>query len=309
MSSLTRAISPLNAIQSATALRPIFPLTGEQHVYSPTPDSKTTIAYEDTGEIGVNDQNVPVLFFIPGMGEFRQTYRFVAPEFYRDDYRVICMDLRGQGHSSADFESYTLEDIVIDISSVLKHAEVKSRIVFIGNSISGAAITIFAAKYPDKVHGLILINPILREMPGDKIIRPLSTVVLTSIWGPTAWLSYWRTLFTAPDHKPGDFEIYAAALKTNLKEEGRITALKGFGQASRILSWKCILRVSAPVLAIYGGNDPEYPNVVAEAEITKQRFANAKSFYSVVLEGLGHYPHVENPQKVINLIEEFLEEN
>ncbi|CAG8570626.1 10825_t:CDS:2 [Ambispora gerdemannii] len=302
-SSSERAISQLSVEQSANAFRSIFPLTATQFVASPTPDAASYIAYEDTGDIG---ENLPVLFFVPGMGELRQTYRFIAPHFNREGHRVLCMDLRGAGQSTANFTNYTPEDVVTDMIRVLDHAQIKSPIVIIGNSLAGASANIFASKYPEKVQNIILINGIVRDMPADKFFRPASRLLFLPIWGTTVWLTYWHTLFPDPSQKPADFEIYATALKKNLYESGRLYALKMYAQATKEPAWECATQVTCPVLTIYGSKDPDYPDPAGEPEIVRPRYAKAKSFKSVVLDGLGHYPHVEDPQKVIKLISEFL---
>ena len=63
-----------------------------------------TIAFDDTGGDG------PLVVMLPGAGDVRAEYRFVAPALAASDARVVTMDLRGHGESSADWPSYGMVD-------------------------------------------------------------------------------------------------------------------------------------------------------------------------------------------------------
>ena len=57
------------------------------------------IAYDVAGD-------GPLVVLVPGMGDLRATYRFLAPALREAGYRVACTDLRGHGDSDATFTSY-----------------------------------------------------------------------------------------------------------------------------------------------------------------------------------------------------------
>jgi len=52
----------------------------------------------------------PLLVLVPGMGDLRAKYRFVAPALRQAGYRVACTDLRGHGDSDTTFASYGDEE-------------------------------------------------------------------------------------------------------------------------------------------------------------------------------------------------------
>jgi len=52
----------------------------------------------------------PLVVLVPGMGDLRAGYRFLAPALREAGYRVACTDLRGQGDSDATFPSYGDEE-------------------------------------------------------------------------------------------------------------------------------------------------------------------------------------------------------
>jgi alpha-beta hydrolase superfamily lysophospholipase len=67
----------------------------------------TTYLARPEGRIGydVGGQG-PLVVLVPGMGDLRRAYRFLAPGLREAGYRVACTDLRGHGDSDATFSSY-----------------------------------------------------------------------------------------------------------------------------------------------------------------------------------------------------------
>ncbi|KAJ3086812.1 hypothetical protein HK100_008566, partial [Physocladia obscura] len=68
------------------------------------------IAFEDSGK----SASGKTFYCLPGMGDFRHTFRFLAPRLVASGHRVICQDLRGVGDSSTTFKSFTIEDCARD---------------------------------------------------------------------------------------------------------------------------------------------------------------------------------------------------
>ncbi|WP_017725851.1 alpha/beta fold hydrolase [Halalkalibacterium ligniniphilum] len=59
------------------------------------------IAFEDTGGKG------PLVICVPGLGDLRQEYRFLAPQLFDAGFRVVTMGLRGHGESSVGWSDYS----------------------------------------------------------------------------------------------------------------------------------------------------------------------------------------------------------
>src|SRR5258708_8045411 len=57
------------------------------------------LAYDDTG-------TGPLVVCLPGLGDLRASYRFLAPRLVAAGYRVVPMDLRGLGESSTGWPDY-----------------------------------------------------------------------------------------------------------------------------------------------------------------------------------------------------------
>src|SRR5580700_4976051 len=117
-----------------------------------------SIAYDDSGGSG------PVVICVPGMGDMRQQFRFLAPSLRSAGYRVVTMDLRGMGESSVDWPGYSAAAVGSDIVALIAHLGAPHAFV-IGNSMAGAAAVWAAAQIPGRIGGIVLIDPFVRDIP------------------------------------------------------------------------------------------------------------------------------------------------
>jgi pimeloyl-ACP methyl ester carboxylesterase len=71
------------------------------------------VAYDDHG-------NGSLIVLVPGMGDLRGAYRFLAPALWDAGYRVACTDLRGHGDSDATFGSYGDVETAGDVIALIE---------------------------------------------------------------------------------------------------------------------------------------------------------------------------------------------
>ena len=252
-----------------------------------------TIAYDDSDGDGE-----PVIM-LPGMGTLRSEYRHLAPELAAAGYRVVTADLRGHGESSVNWPDYTLPAAGQDILALIDQLHVGPANV-ISTSFSPGAAVWAAAERPDAIRSLILISPFLRDAPPGFVKGLLQSAVLHGPWKVMAWGMFYKSLY--PTRKPDDFDAYLAKLKANLREPGRFDALVGMASAPKTDAEERLVLVKAPVLIMMGSKDPDWPDPRAEA----QAVAQALSAEMFLVEGAGHYPYTEMPEKVTPVILEFL---
>ena len=62
----------------------------------------------------------PLVVLVPGMGELRSTYRFLAPALIGAGYRVVATDLRGHGDSDTTFASYGDVETATDVRALIE---------------------------------------------------------------------------------------------------------------------------------------------------------------------------------------------
>lgn len=63
--------------------------------------------------------------------------------------------------------------------------------------------------------------------------------------------------------------------------------------------------VKCPVLLIFGEKDPDFSNPLEEAHEVSKSLSSTRTKYEII-SGVGHYPHVEEPGLVLQMITDFL---
>lgn len=86
-------------------------------------------------------------------------YLSVAPALAQHA-RVLLYDMRGHGRSEQPPTGYTMDDMVADLAAILDASGLAATpVVLVGNSFGGQIALRAAARHPDRVRGLVLIDP------------------------------------------------------------------------------------------------------------------------------------------------------
>jgi pimeloyl-ACP methyl ester carboxylesterase len=249
------------------------------------------LAYDDEG-------TGPLVVALPSMGDGRAEFRFIRPILVKAGYRFVAVDPRGLGESSTEGSDFSVAGIGRDLIALLEGLDAGPAIL-IGESMSAGASVFAAAERPDLVSALVLMGPFVRSEP-SLAKKLLYGLLFSGPWGAAAWKSYYRSLY--PGKKVADFEDYLAALGRNLREPGRLRALRLMLYASKGESERRLPRVKAPSLVIMGEKDPDFRNPAAEAAWVAQALSGTWK----MMPGAGHYPQAEYPEETAALILEFL---
>jgi pimeloyl-ACP methyl ester carboxylesterase len=262
------------------------------------------IAYESTGD-------GPLIVLSPGIGDLRQSYRFLAPLLVDAGHQVVTADLRGHGDSTTGWSSISRADVAGDLVALVRHLGRPA--VLVGQSLSGGAATIAAAEAPDSICAVVELNPFTRVPKTDlrAMLRvPLyrrgallmaGTVALRSL---PMWLRY---LDVAYPTKPADWSVYRAALQAKLSEPGRMQQFLKTMATNGSDAQAALPRVTRPTLIVMGTADPDFPDPRAEGEAVIDALPHGIGSLRVV-EGGGHYLHAERPDDVAAAIISFLAE-
>lgn len=101
-------------------------------------------------------EGVPVLF-IHGFSHHRHVWDELIDEL-PDAHRAITYDLRGHGDSPWSIErDYQVDDHAADVGRVLDQLSLE-RAILVGHSLGGLAAIRFAARHPDRVLALVLVD-------------------------------------------------------------------------------------------------------------------------------------------------------
>ncbi len=114
------------------------------------------IAYDDTGGNG------PLILAIPGMGDLRSEYRLLRPALQNDGYRVVTMDVRGFGETTARWNDYSAHAVGRDALALLDHLDAGPAVI-LGNSFAAGSALWAAHDAPARVRGVVLLGPIVRD--------------------------------------------------------------------------------------------------------------------------------------------------
>ncbi len=262
-----------------------------------------TLAYEVTG-------SGPLVVLAHGMGDSRDSYRFVAPQLVSAGYRVASVDLRGCGESSADWPTYTRTDVAGDLVALVRH--LGSQAVLVGHSFSGGAVTIAAAQWPELVTGIIELGPFTRtqsiSLGGLRVKRyrtGMTRLVMTGVLGSVRWWhAYLDVAF--PGRKPADWADQLRRNKATLSEPGRMKAMQRMATSAPLDAGAQLANVRCPALIVVGSLDPDWADPRAEAEAVVAAMPTGLAELGVI-DGAGHYPHTQFPDETVALLLPFLE--
>ncbi|MFG2113777.1 alpha/beta fold hydrolase [Streptomyces sp. NPDC048718] len=267
-----------------------------------TVDGGGTLAYDIAG-------SGPLIVLAHGMGDSREAYRAVMPRLVAAGYRVAAVDLRGCGESSVDWPAWTRTDIAGDLLALVRH--LGGPAVLVGHSVSGGAATIAAAQDPSLITAVVEIAPFTREQSmclGDLrvtryrqgMLRLLGAALFGSL---PMWRRYLEVAY--PGTKPAHWAERLDLIERRLNEPGRMKALRNMGKSAPTDAGAQLGNVRCPVLVLEGTLDPDWADPHAEGTAIVADLPAGLGRLEMI-EGAGHYPHDQFPDRVVSLVLDFL---
>jgi pimeloyl-ACP methyl ester carboxylesterase len=99
----------------------------------------------------------PTVVLEPGAGEMSSNLGWIAPAVARDT-RVCVYDRAGRGWSEPASTAQDGAQIATDLHTLLQRGHVPGPYVLAGHSFGGLYVLTFAARYPDEVAGMVLVD-------------------------------------------------------------------------------------------------------------------------------------------------------
>ncbi|MGA5302731.1 alpha/beta fold hydrolase [Nucisporomicrobium flavum] len=240
-----------------------------------------SLAYDDTG-------SGPLVVCLPGIGDNRQSYRHLTPLLTAAGHRVVTLDPRGQGESDAVWPDYSPDATADDVLALLRHLDAGPALL-LANSYTAASAVRVAAVAPEAVSGLVLTGPFVRVMPRPNAFLRLA-VAAVGRFRPL-WMAYWASSFKA--RRPADFAAARRRLAAQMAEPGRMAALRAQFSGDKSACEALLGDVHVPALVVMGTKDADFPDPAAEAQLIADRLHGTV----MMIEGGGHYPHAEFPER------------
>ena len=263
------------------------------------------IAYRTGGE-------GPVVLLIHGMAGSSSTWLPVLDELGRH-VTYLAPDLPGHGRSDKPRGDYSLgaqASILRDLLVTLGH----QRATIVGQSLGGGIAMQLAYQYPERCERLVLVcagglgdevMPILRGLtaPGLEYVLPIAfqPFIRSSVETVTGWFG---KIGLRP--APATVEMWRAY--TSLIDSDTRTAflhtlrsvvdVKGQRVSARD---RLYLTEQMATLIVWGEEDPIIP--VSHAHDAHAAMVGSRL---EVMEGLGHFPHCENPKEFARILLDFI---
>lgn len=262
------------------------------------------VAYRDAGD-------GETVLLIHGMAGSSDTWRAMIPQLARK-YRVVAPDLLGHGQSDKPRGDYSLGAFAVWLRDLLDELGV-TRATIVGQSLGGGVAMQFVYQHPDYCHRLVLISSgglgpdvgwtlRLLSAPGAELILPI--IAPSPVLRVGNKLRSWFT--SAGIQSPRGAEIWSAysSLADSQTRQAFLRTLRSVvdyrGQAVSALN-RLHLTSELPTMAIWGNQDQIIPVAHAYAAHAARPGSRLE-----VLEGVGHFPQVERPTEVVDLIDDFI---
>jgi pimeloyl-ACP methyl ester carboxylesterase len=255
----------------------------------------------------------PLVLLIHGMAGSATTWKQVMPAL-SERFTVLAPDLFGHGESDKTKGDYSLGAMASVLRDLIVALGFK-RATVVGQSYGGGIAMQLAYQYPERCERLVLVNagglgaevnPLLRllTLPGSEAVLlvacapPVRRVVETigrlalrkRLEGATVIPELWRSYSSL-----GNVEARRAFLRT-------LRAVIDPRGQSVSANDKLYLAAGMPTLIIWGDEDRVIP-----VEHAYAAHAVIPGSWLEIIEGVGHYPHCEAPERFVTALTEFIE--
>ena len=220
-------------------------------------------------------------------------------EFFKSRYRIITYDHRGQGKSSVTNGGYDMDQLFLDAVALIENLHL-GKVHFVGLSMGGFVGLRLAARRPDLLHTLILMETSAQKESG--VFKYSMLVTLVKMFGvkivtrPVMKIMYGEK-FLRDKSRIEEKKFWINELHKNSKKV--IAAVNGIIRRKGVEDE--MKNIACPVLVIVGTQDKAA--IPARAEFIHKVIPNSKLRY---IEGAGHSSSIEEPEQVNRCIDEFL---
>ena len=207
----------------------------------------------------------------------------------RRSRRAIAFDFRGHGRSDAPKNGdYTIAGMAADIATAVDSLGL-DRFVLVGHSMGGGAALVYAGMHPERVPGLMLIDPI---GDGKQIPAAEAASFLTGLESDydNASQAYWTSI-AGPD------SAIRERLLSDLKSTPKATVIRVLREVMKFDPDPSLARYSRPKLSI----------VTPHNDMAFSLHRLGQGFPHQVVEGTGHWIQLDRPDVVNQSLDDFLE--
>jgi pimeloyl-ACP methyl ester carboxylesterase len=260
------------------------------------------MAFADIGDVRLfytdEGSGDPPMLFVHGYTCDSHDWSWQIPHFSAE-HRVIAVDLRGHGRSSAPDHGYDPATFAEDVARLLRQIGCNS-VIAVGHSMGGLVVSALAVEHPEMVEALVAVDAaylipdsttdgIAPMLAGLELADPVQVVqtLLGSSDTPDSpsFLRTWhlRRIAGVPPH------VLAKTLLMLAADSGVAPSLAA--------SQPYLARRRCPVLSLYA--DP------SRIPVETALFSDPRS-KAISWEGTGHWLHQERPDEFNRLLDTWL---
>lgn len=260
----------------------------------PKPESKSEVVNASDGvpiHYSVQGKGDPALVFIHCWACNRHFWDNQVAEFSKT-YRVVTIDLPGQGESGQGRKNYSVETYGDDVKTVVTKLNLK-RVVLVGSSMGGPIALEATRRMPDRVVAIVPVDTLQnveQHVPQEQLDAVFKQMQADFKTATTNLLNQYFFSPTTP-----------AAVKERIinetiaqKPEVVLPILKAVFSYDALPGMR---EVKVPIRAI---NADRVPTDVA----ANRKYA--PHFDVVIIKGTGHYPMLEDPARFNQMLAEIL---
>lgn len=248
------------------------------------PEEAKSVNSSDGVEISHTDDGngSPALVFVHGWS-CDKTYWREQVQFFAERFRVVSIDLAGHGQSGHNRENFTMESFGDDVVAVVNGLNLE-KVILIGHSMGALVIIDAAGKLPGKVEAVVgidmyetLVDTSFTQEMRDQFIAPFYTDFPSSVH------AFVQTMF--PPHADSALVATISADMASAPKNVAMSAFENLFNYSTRME-EILKTIDLPFYAI---NSDKYPTQIEE----NRKYV--KSFEAKIIEGIGHFPMLENP--------------
>src|ERR1017187_5168515 len=253
----------------------------------------------------------PVLLLLHGIAGSSLTW-VPAMSLLQSDYTVLAPDFPGHGASEKPLGDYSLGNLASNMRDFLNLLGI-DRATVVGQSFGGGVALQFTYQFPERCERLVLVdagglgrevNWILRLMtlPGAEYVMPALFPAFVGNWGDSVVKFFGGRGFRNAEA----VEMWRSYRSLTEGESRRAfvrtvrSVIYPGGQSVSAVD-RLYLTAHMPTLIVWGDHDRIIP--VDHAYLAHEAIPSIRL---EVMEGVGHYPHVEQPVRFVEILKDFL---
>lgn len=232
--------------------------------------------------------SVPLVFIHSLAGNAKQWSAQL--KHIRTTRRAIALNLRGHGLSLPPANGdYAIGSMAQDIQMALDQLGVE-RCILVGHSMGGSVAGAFAGAYPERVAGLLLVDPSgdSTQMPVEEVQQYLGALESEAYSGVVE--GYWSQLLS------GSSETTEAEVMQDLRDTSKATVVGVFKELFRY----------NPVPALEHYDGPKLSVITSLNETHFGLHNLASNLPHEVITGTGHWLQLDKPEEFNRIMDEFL---